>query len=207
MIEQNLNQPILDTETLKRLKDQRDYEIFKVFEQTRSIAITRKRFNNAYSRDVIRLAIMKNGIWHTTARYYEQVKNAKNRVPKKKYINRAYSKQFQLEIELQMAIKKLFRKNKIYYKAEVQIPGSQMRADFKGKNWVIETKVNTTSQSMLTGISQCLIYANKLKKQHKILVLPDDIEATEFFKIEYINNNIKIICFSDLLNWVKEINV
>ena len=82
-----------------------------------------------------------------------------------------------------------------------------MRADFKGKNWVIETKVNTTSQSMLTGISQCLIYSNKLKKQHKILVLPDDIETTEFFKIEYINNDIKIIRFSDLLNWIQNINV
>ena len=207
MIEQNLNQPTLDTETLKRLKDERDRDILRVFQETRSIAITRKRFNNAYSRDVIRLAIIKLGQYCSHTRYYAQVEKARNRVSKKKYINRAYSRQFQLEIELQMAIKKLFRKNKIYYKAEVQIPGSQMRADFKGKNWVIETKVNTTSQSLLTGISQCLIYANKLKKQHKILVLPDDIEATEFFKIEYINNNIKIIRFSDLLNWVKEINV
>ena len=206
MIEENLNQPTLDTEALKKLKDERDHDILRVFRQTRSIAITRKRFNNAYSRDVIRLAIIKLGEYCKHTRYYAQVQKAKNRVSKKKYVNRAYSTQFQLEIELQKAIRKLFNKNKIYYKAEVQIPGSQMRADFKGKNWVIETKVNTTSQSMLTGISQCLIYSNKLKKQHKILVLPDDIETTEFFKIEYINNDIKIIRFSDLLNWIQNIN-
>ena len=195
----------LDPATLLKLRDTRNAEIAEAFKQTKSIHKTREFFNFIYSRDVVRSAISKAGIYNSCVRDNLMIQRSRNKVKKQTYINRAYSKQFPLEIELQKSIRKLFNKNRIYYKAEFQIPGSQMRADFKGKNWVIETKVNTTSQSMLLGISQCLIYSNKLKKEHKMLVLPDDIKTTEFFKKEYISNNIKIVHFSDLLNWIKDI--
>jgi len=207
MIEQNLNQVTLSSQTLKLLKAKRDQEIVDIFKQTQSIAETRKRLNNAYTREVVRLAISKAGIYNKESRYNRLSEIAKNRVYKKRYNIRVYSRKFKLEFQLQEAIRSLLSANNIYHNSEHQIPGSQMRADFTGNNWVIETKVNTDSQSMLVGISQCLIYSNKLNKSIKALVIPDDIEPTVFFKNEYTNNNIKIVKFSKLLKWLKEINV
>jgi hypothetical protein len=206
MIEENLNPLTLSTAALKKLKDQRDQEIVDIFKQTQSISETRKKLNNVYTRDVVRLAIFKAGIYDKSTRLKITSEKAKNRVSKKRYNIRFYSRKFKLEIELQQAIENLLTQNQIYYNSEHQIPGSQMRADFTGNNWVIETKVNTDSQSMLVGISQCLIYSNKLNKSIKALVIPDDIEPTLFFEYEYTNNNIKIIKFSKLLKWLKKIN-
>jgi hypothetical protein len=206
MIEQNLNQVTLSTAALKKLKDQRDQEIVDIFKQTQSIAETRKILNNAYTRDVVRLAIFKAGIYDKNTRLKITSEKAKNKVYKKDYNTRFYSREFKLEVELQKSIENLLTKHQIFYKSEHQIPGSQMRADFTGNNWIIETKVNTDSQSMLTGISQCLIYSKKLNKSNKALVIPDDIEATNFFKTEYQYRHIKIIRYSKLIKWLKEIN-
>jgi len=206
MIEQNLNQVTLSTAALKKLKDQRDQEIVDIFKQTQSIAETRKILNNAYTRDVVRLAIFKAGIYDKSTRLKITSEKAKNKVYKKDYNTRFYSREFKLEVELQKSIENLLTKHQLYYNAEHQIPGSQMRADFTGNNWIIETKVNTDSQSMLTGISQCLIYSKKLNKSNKALVIPDDIEVTNFFKTEYQYRHIKIIRYSKLIKWLKEIN-
>jgi hypothetical protein len=207
MIEQNSNPLTYSTEALNKLKAQRDQEIVDIFKQTQSIAETRKRLNNAYTRDVIRLAIFKAGIYDKNVRLKMDVEKAKNRISKKKYMDRAHSRDFKIELELQNAITAELNKYNLYFNAEYQIPGSQMRADFIGTNWLIETKVHTDSQAMLLAISQCMIYSEKLKLKHKALVIPDDIDTTDFFVKEYKNYNIKIVKFSELYKWLKEINV
>lgn len=206
MIEQNLNSLAYSPEALKKLKAQRDHEIVEIFKQTQSISETRKKLNNAYTRDVVRLAIFKAGIYDKNTRLKIESEKAQKRVYKKDYNKRVYSRQFKLEIQLQESIRNLLTENNVYHNSEHQIPGSQMRADFTGNNWIIETKVNTDSQSLLTGISQCLIYSKKLNKLNKALVIPDDIYATAFFKKEYQYRHIKIIRYSKLLNWLNKIN-
>ena len=206
MIEQNLNQVTLSSQTLKLLKARRDQEIVDVFKETKSIAETRKRFNNLYSRDVVRLAIFKAGIYDKNARLKIEIEKANNRKSKRTYEQRAYSRRFNIEIELQNAVKNELTKHNIYFNAEYQIPGSQMRADFIGNNWLIETKVHTDSQSMLVCISQCMIYAKKLNLNNKALLIPDDIDPTDFFVKEFKNYNIKLLKFSKLVKWLKEIN-
>jgi hypothetical protein len=206
MIEQNLNQVTLSSQTLKLLKAKRDQEIVDVFKQTKSIAETRKRFNNLYSRDVVRLAIFKAGIYDKNTRLKIEVEKANTRKSKRTYVNRAYSRKFNIEIELQNAVKSELTKHNIYFNSEYQIPGSQMRADFIGNNWLIETKVHTDSQSMLVCISQCMIYAEKLNLRNKALLIPDDIDPTDFFVKEFKNYNIKLLKFSQLVKWLKEIN-
>jgi hypothetical protein len=206
MIEQNLNQVTLSSQTLKLLKARRDQEIVNVFKETKSIAETRKRFNNLYSRDVVRLAIFKAGIYDKNTRLKIEIEKANNRKSKRTYEQRAYSRRFNIEIELQNAVKNELTKHNIYFNAEYQIPGSQMRADFIGNNWLIETKVHTDSQSMLVCISQCMIYAEKLNLKNKALLIPDDIDPTDFFVKEFKNYNIKLLKFSQLVKWLKEIN-
>lgn len=207
MYQDKENHSLFNQKSIKNLRAQRDTDIVSVFKNTQSIYETRKHFNFQYSRDIVRLAITKAGVYDKTTRLNLEIARSKNKVVKRKYIDRCCSKQFKLEIQFQNAIKAKLNKFQVYYNTEVQIPNSQMRADFIGKNWLIETKVHVDSQSMLTAIAQCIIYSDKLNLKHKALVIPNDIDPTDFFISEYKNFDIEIVKFLDLNLWlVKALN-
>ena len=195
----------LDQATLTKLKAERNAKIAEAFKQTNSIHKTRALFNFVYSRDVVRKAISQAGLYNKCIRENMVIQKSKNHVKKGKYDDRTRSKQYKLEIELQIEIQKILTNNSIKFNSEVQIPGTKMRADIVGSNWLIETKIHMDSQSLMTAITQCEVYSRELNKEYKALVTPDDIYPIKFFKKEYKKRGIRIIKFKDLIKWIKEI--
>ena len=195
----------LDQATLTKLKAERNAKIAEAFKQTNSIHKTRALFNFVYSRDVVRKAISQAGLYNKCIRENMVIQKSKNHVKKGKYDDRTKSKKYKIELELQLEIRKKLFDNLIDFYAEAQIPGTQMRADFIGTNWLIETKIHMDSQSLLTAITQCEIYSRELNKEFKALVIPDDISPTVFFKKEYNKRGIRIIKFKDLIKWINQI--
>ena len=196
----------LDQATLTKLKAERNAKIAEAFKQTNSIHKTRALFNFVYSRDVVRKAISQAGLYSKCIREKMIIEKSKNHVKTKKYDDRTKSKKYKIELELQQAIEQTLTHNFIKFYAEAIIPGTKMRADFIGTNWLIETKIHMDSQSLLTAITQCEIYARELDKEFKALVIPDDIYPTVFFKREYNKRGIRIIKFKNLIKWIDQIN-
>jgi hypothetical protein len=93
----------------------------------------------------------------------------------------------------------------IHFEREARIEGCQMRADFVGTNWAIETKKDCKSQSMLTAMAQCLVYRKHLNKPFVCTLLPDDIDPGSFYVSELLSYGIPIIKMSQLIWWVNTV--
>ena len=123
------------------LKAERDAAIVEQFKQTKSIVKTREALGFAYSRDIVRKAITKAGVYSKCKRENEAIRRAESR---KDSIMRCHSQRYSMthniELDMQVELEGTLTAFMVEYQREVLVPGCQMRADFCGQNWAIETK-------------------------------------------------------------------
>lgn len=174
----------------------RDTIISNAFLKFKTIAKTEQALKNKYSNYTIYDVVTNSDV-------FKKLQNTDKKNNHKKRRHLISSKVYDLEKEMQTEIEKLLTNFFVTFRSEANIPGSQMRADFIGKEWLLEVKVNSDSQSMLTAISQCLVYANILNKKHKAIVIPDDVKPLRLFKLQCKKLGINIIHISEVINWVQ----
>lgn len=190
-------------------KQKRDSEIVETYQRVGSIHQTRKAFDFVYSRDVVRRAISKAGIYDKCKRDQMLIAKFKAAPKKSKWDDRTYSKTHGSELQMQVEAEQMLLSSGIshhrWVQREVQVPGCQMRADLVGFNWAIETKKECSSQGMLTAMAQCLVYRKHLNKRYTCILLPDDIEPAAFYVSECLSHGIPVIKMSQLVWWVNTV--
>ena len=157
------------------------------------------------TRDVVRKAITKAGVYDKCKRELALVKKAKRRKNSQGYFDRCKSHTHPVEVKLQLELAKALTSNSVWFEREKQVPGCQMRADLIGKTWAVETKVNCGSQSLMVAMSQALIYRRHLQKPKVCVVIPDDIEPAEFYRAELLAHDVPILKASQFIDWVKTV--
>lgn len=190
---------------VRRLKAERDAAIVEGFKQTKSIYLTRKLLGFAYSREIVRKAITKAGLYDKCKRETEAIKQAFIRRRTHKYDERTKSRTHPVEVKLQLELAEALTENSIWFEREKQVPGCQMRADLIGKTWAVETKVYCCSQSLMVAMSQAFIYRRHLLKPKVCVVIPDDIEPAEFYRAELLAHDVPILKASQFIDWVKTV--
>lgn len=190
-------------------KAKRDVLIVDSYKLHGTITGTCKSFNYAYSRDTVRKALSKAGVYDKTVREKKLIARFRPSPHKSKWDDRTYSKTYGSELEMQTQAEQMLKDACIQYPRyvlrEVQVPGCQMRADLAGYNWAIETKKECSSQGMLTAMAQCLVYRRHLNKRHVCILLPDDLEPADFYVSECLSYGIPVIKMSQLVWWVNTV--
>ena len=196
-------------ELAKQEKAKRDAAIVEAYLRCGTIFETRKAFEFTHSRDVIRKAITKAGLYDKCERDRRLVAKFKASPQKVKWADRTYSKTHGSELEMQTQAVQMLKDAGVAYprhiEREVQVPGCQMRADLVGYNWAIETKKECTSQGMLTAMAQCQVYRKHLNKRYVCILLPDDLEPASFYVSECLSYGIPVIKMSQLIWWVNTV--
>ena len=186
-------------------KAKRDAVIVDAYLRCGTIHDTRKAFNFTHSREVIRRAISKAGIYDKCKRDQVIIRRMQSRNLTSKANVYQKSREFRTEMQMQYQIAEQLKANGIGFEREVQIEGCQMRADFVGSNWAIETKKECTSQGMLTAMAQCQVYRKHLSKPFVCTMLPDDIDPGSFYVSELLSHGIPTIKMSQLIWWVNTV--
>jgi len=187
----------------------RNAAIVEAYLRCGTICDTRKALNFEHSRDVVRKAITKAGVYDNCKRDNALVVKFKANPKKSTWADRSYSKTHGSELQMQTEAEQMLKDSEIQHQRhvqrEVQVPGCQMRADLAGYNWAIETKKECSSQGMLTAMAQCLVYRRHLNKRHVCIMLPDDIEPAAFYVSECLSYGIPVIKMSQLVWWVNTV--
>ena len=197
------------SELARQEKAKRDAAIVETYLLCGTIHSTCRELGFTYSRDVVRKAISKAGVYDKSKR--DQVLIAKFKASPKKSkwydgsCSKAYGSELQMQTESEQMLKDAFVAYPRHIQREVQVPGCQMRADLVGFNWAIETKKECSSQGMLTAMAQCLVYRKHLNKRHVCIMLPDDIEPAAFYVSECLSHGIPVIKMSQLVWWVNTV--
>jgi hypothetical protein len=190
-------------------KVKRDAAIVEAYLRCGTIHETGKFFGFTHSREIIRKAITKAGVYDKCKRDNALVVKFKANPKKSTWADRSYSRTHGSELEIQTQAVQMLKDACVAYprhiEREVQIPGCQMRADIIGYNWAIETKKECSSQSMLTAMAQCQVYRKHLRRSHVCILLPDDIEPAAFYVSECLSYGIPIIKMSQLIWWVNTV--
>jgi hypothetical protein len=190
---------------IRQARSERDAAIVEQFKQTKSIMKTCRAFNSVYSRDIVRKAITKAGLYSKCKRDAEAIERAYKTTSKRCYADRSQSKTHRVELKMQNEIENNLMAFGINFKRELLVPGCQMRADFCGDNWAIETKVKCDSQTIMVGMAQCMVYRKHLNKKNVCLIIPDDIEPRDFYKKECESNGVAVLKLSNLIWWINSI--
>ena len=193
------------SELARQEKAKRDAAIVEAYLRCGTIHDTRKVFDFTHSREVIRKAIGKAGVYDKCKRDQVLIKRMESREMTCKTSIYQVSRQYKTEMRMQYDIADQFKNAFIHFERETQIEGCQMRADFVGTNWAIETKKDCKSQSMLTAMAQCLVYRKHLNKRYVCILLPDDIDPGSFFVSECLSYGIPVIKMSQLIWWVNTV--
>jgi hypothetical protein len=190
-------------------KVKRDAAIVEAFLTCGTIYNTGKFFDFTHSREVIRKAITKAGVYDKCKRDNALIAKFKATPQKLKWADRTYSKTHGSELQMQTEAEQMLKDSTVQHQRhiqrEVQVPGCQMRADLAGYNWAIETKKECSSQGMLTAMAQCLVYRKHLNKRYVCIMLPDDIEPASFYVSECLSHGIPVIKMSQLVWWVNTV--
>ena len=190
-------------------KAKRDAAIVDAYVRCGTIHATRAAFDFAYSREVVRKAISKAGVYDNGKRDRLLIAKFKATPKKTRWDDRSYYKSHGSELQMQTEAEQMLKDAAIGYvrhiQREVQVPGCQMRADLVGYNWAIETKKECSSQGMLTAMAQCLVYRKHLNKRYVSIMLPDDIEPAAFYVSECLSHGIPVIKMSQLVWWVNTV--
>jgi hypothetical protein len=186
-------------------KAKRDAAIVEAYLRRGTIHDTRKELGLVYSRDVIRKAITKAGVYDKCKRDQVVMKRMESRKLTCKTSIYQRSKEFKTEMKMQYKIADQLKSVGIAFRREVKVEGCQMRADFVGSNWAIETKKECTSQGMLTAMAQCLVYRKHLNKRFVCTLLPDDIDPGSFYVSELLSHGIPVIKMSQLIWWINTV--
>jgi hypothetical protein len=190
-------------------KAKRDAAIVEAYLRHGTIHATRQAFDFTHSREVVRKAISKAGVYDKCKRDQLLIAKFKASPQKAKWEDRAHSRSHGSELQMQTEAEQMLKESGVnhprHIQREVQVPGCQMRADLAGFNWAIETKKECTSQGMLTAMAQCLVYRKHLNKRHVCIMLPDDIEPAAFYVSECLSYGIPVIKMSQLVWWVNTV--
>jgi hypothetical protein len=186
-------------------KAKRDAAIVEAYLRCGTIHDTRKSIDFAHSREVVRKAITKAGVYDKCKRDRVVMKRMESRQTTSYKSIYQESREYKTEIRMQYDIANQLKNAFIHFEREAQIEGCQMRADFVGTNWAIETKKDCKSQSMLTAMAQCLVYRKHLNKRYVCTLLPDDIDPGSFYVSELLSYGIPIIKMSQLIWWVNTV--
>ena len=186
-------------------RDKRDAAIVEAYMRHGTIHATRQAFDFTHSRDVIRKAISKAGIYDKCQRDQRLIAKAKAKTIKPSSNHDKVSKEYQSELEMQKQVSRILLENGIMHQSEVKVDGCGMRADFTGYNWAIETKKECTSQGLMVGMAQCLVYRRHLNKRFTCILLPDDLEPASFYVSECLSYGIPIIKMSQLVWWINTV--
>jgi hypothetical protein len=193
----------------KAEKSKRDAAIVEAYNQSGTIHATRKAFDFAYSREVVRRAISKAGVYDKCKRDRVLIAKFNAQPNKATWGDRSYSKSHGSELQMQVEAEQMLKDAGIahirHVQREVVVPGCQMRADLAGYNWAIEAKKECSSQGILTAMAQCLVYRRHLNKRYTCILLPDDIEPAAFYVSECLSHGIPIIKLSQLVWWVNTV--
>jgi hypothetical protein len=190
---------------IRQARSERDAAIVEQFKQTKSIMKTCRAFNSVYSREIVRKAITKAGLYSKCKRDAEAIERAYKTTSKRCYADRSQSKTHRVELKMQNEIENNLMAFGINFKRELLVPGCQMRADFCGDNWAIETKVKCDSQTIMVGMAQCMVYRKHLNKKNVCLIIPDDIEPRDFYKKECESNGVAVLKLSNLIWWINSL--
>jgi len=193
------------SELARQEKAKRDAAIVDAYLRCGTINDTRRALDYVHSRDVIRSAISKAGVYDKCKRDQILMDRMQSRNLTCKTSVYQRSKEFRTEMQMQYQIAEQLKANGIGFEREVQIDGCQMRADFVGSNWAIETKKECTSQGMLTAMAQCQVYRKHLSKPFVCTMLPDDIDPGSFYVSELLSHGIPVIKMSQLIWWVNTV--
>jgi hypothetical protein len=186
-------------------RDKRDAAIVEAYLSHGTIHATRQAFDFTHSRDVIRKAIAKAGIYDKCQRDQRLIARAKAKTMKPSSNHDKVSKEYRSELEMQKQVSRILLENGIMHQSEVKVDGCGMRADFTGYNWAIETKKECTSQGLMVGMAQCLVYRRHLNKRFTCILLPDDLEPAAFYVSECLSYGIPVIKMSQLVWWVNTV--
>jgi hypothetical protein len=186
-------------------KAKRDAAIVEAYLRCGTIHDTRKAIDFAHSREVVRKAITKAGVYDKCKRDRVLMQRMESRKSVCKTTIYQRSNDFKTEMKMQYQIADQLKAMGISFEREVQVEGCQMRADFVGRNWAIETKKECTSQGMLTAMAQCLVYRKHLNKRYVCTLLPDDIDPGSFYVSELLSYGIPVIKMSQLVWWVNTV--
>jgi hypothetical protein len=191
---------------IRQARSERDAAIVEQFKQTNSIIKTREALGFVYSREIVRRAITKAGLYSKCKRDAELIRRAEQR---KDSILRCHtqvcSRTHNIELDMQVELERNLAAFGVNFKREMLVPGCQMRADFCGDNWAIETKVNGDSQSMMLAMAQCMVYRKHLNKPHVSVVIPDDVIPRDFYKRECESNGVAVLKLSNLIWWINSL--
>lgn len=200
------DKPVKDLAEQTRLeKSKRNSAIVDAYARCGTIHETRRNFGFIYSREVIRSAISKAGVYDKCKRDNLLIERAKTRIVTKTTNHLQVSERYRSELEMQKHISKLLDTYGITHEAEVKLKGCGMRADFVGSNWAIETKKACTSQDLMVALAQCLTYRRHLEKKYVCILIPDDLEPGQFYTSESMSYGIPIIKLNDLIWWVRTV--
>ena len=190
-------------------KAKRDAVIVETYLRCGTIHGTRQALDFTHSREVVRKAISKAGVYDKGKRDQMLIAKFKTSPKRSKWDHRTYSKthgsELQMQTEAEQMLKEACIQHPRHVQREVQVPGCQMRADLAGYNWAIETKKECTSQGMLTAMAQCLVYRKHLNKRYVCIMLPDDLEPAAFYVSECLSYGIPVIKMSQLVWWVNTV--
>ena len=190
-------------------KAKRDAAIIEAYRRCGTIHGTRKAFDFLHSRCVVRKVITKAGLYDKCKREKMLIKRFKASPKKSKWADRTYSKTHGSELQMQTEAEQMLKDSAVQHQRhiqrEVQVPGCQMRADLIGYNWAIETKKECTSQGIMVGMAQCLVYRKHLNKRFVCILLPDDLEPAAFYVSECLSYGIPVIKMSQLVWWVNTV--
>ena len=190
-------------------KAKRDAVIVETYLRCGTIHATRQALDFTHSREVVRRAISKAGVYDKSKRDQVLIAKFKANPEKRSWESRCYSKTHGSELEMQTLAEKMLKDACVAYprhiQREAQVPGCQMRADLVGFNWAIETKKECSSQGMLTAMAQCQVYRKHLNKRHVCILLPDDLEPASFYVSECLSHGIPVIKMSQLIWWVNTV--
>jgi hypothetical protein len=196
-------------EVARAEKAKRDAAIVEAYKRYGTIHATRAALDFVHSREVVRKAISKAGVYDKCKRDQLLIAKFKASPQKVKWEDRSHSRSHGSELQMQTEAEQMLKESGVnhprHIQREVRVPGCQMRADLVGFNWAIETKKECTSQGMLTAMAQCLVYRKHLNKRHVCIMLPDDIEPAAFYVSELLSYGIPIIKMSQLIWWVNTV--
>ncbi len=186
-------------------RDKRDAAIVEAYLRHGTIHATRQAFDFMHSREVVRKAISKAGVYDKCQRDQRLIAKAKAKTVKPSSNHDKVSKEYRSELEMQKQVSRILLENGINHQSEVKVDGCGMRADFTGYNWAIETKKECTSQGLMIGMAQCLVYRRHLNKRFTCILLPDDLEPGSFYVSECLSYGVPIIKMSKLVWWVNTV--
>jgi hypothetical protein len=186
-------------------KAKRDAVIVEAYLRCGTIHSTRQDLGFTQSREVVRKAISKAGVYDKCKRDQRLIAKAKAKIIKPSSNHQRVTKEYRSELEMQKYVSELLLQNGITFESEKQVNGCGMRADFIGSNWAIETKKECTSQGIMVGMAQCLVYRRHLNKRFTCILLPDDLEPAAFYVSECLSYGIPVIKMSQLIWWVNTV--